>query len=98
MQVPEKNPLENEDEAWAKRAKFKSNLTFVGLLDQYIDNISERVFSAKDYTYQGHVVPALWLNDRFCAYKTIPVKKRLDFVAEVVLEDLLEVKEYFRNV
>lgn len=83
---PEKNPLENEDEAWAKRAKFKSNLAFVGLLDQYIDNISERVFSAKDYNYEGHVVQASWINDRFNAYKKIPVKKRLVSVAGDVRE------------
>ena len=83
---PEKNPLENEDEAWVKRAKFKSNLAFVGLLDQYIYNISERVFSAKDYTCQGHVVPAAWINDRFNAYRNIPVKKRLASVAGDVRE------------
>lgn len=85
---PEKNPLENEDEAWAKRAKFKSNLAFVGLLDQYIDNISERVFAAKDYTYQGHVIQAVWINERFNVYKTIPVKKRLASVAGDVREFL----------
>ena len=32
------------------RIDFKSNLAFVGLLDQYICNMSERVFIAKDYT------------------------------------------------
>lgn len=82
----EKNPLENEDEAWTKRAKFKSNLAFVGLLDQYICNISERVFLAKDYTYRGHVVQAAWINEKFNAYKTIPVKKRLASVAEDIRE------------
>ena len=85
---PEKNPLENEDEAWKKRAKFKSNLAFVELLDQYISNISERVFSAKDYTYQGHVVQAAWINERFKAYAKIPVKRRLTSVAEDVREHL----------
>lgn len=83
---PEKNPLENEDEAWAERAKFKSNLAFVGLLDQYIDDMSERVFSAKDYTYQGHVVQAAWIKERFNTYKNIPVKKRLASVAGDVRE------------
>lgn len=83
---PEKNPLENEDEVWEKRAKFKSNLAFVELLDQYIDNISERVFSAKDYTYQGHIVQAGWINERFIAYKTVPVKKRLTSVAGDIRE------------
>ena len=85
---PEKNPLENEDEASAKRARFKSNLAFVGLLDQYIYHISERVFKAKDYTCQGHVVPDAWINDRFNAYRNIPVKKRLASVASDVRERL----------
>ncbi|MGN0484193.1 MAG: HelD family protein, partial [Lachnospiraceae bacterium] len=83
---PEKNPLENEDEAWKKRAKFKSNLAFVGLLDEYIHNISERVFSAKDYTYQGHVVKAAWMKERFDNYKEMPVKKRLASVAGDIRE------------
>ena len=85
---PEKKPLENEDEAWAKRAKFKSSLAFVGLLDQYICNMSERVFSAKDYTCQGHVVQAAWINGRFNAYKEIPVKKRLASVAGDIREQM----------
>lgn len=66
--------MENEDEAWAKRAKFKSNLTFVELLDQYICNMQERVLAAKDYTCQGHVVQAEWIRERFYAYKKIPIK------------------------
>lgn len=85
---PEKNPLENEDEAWAKRAKFKSDLVFVGLLDQYINNLSERVFSAKDYIYQDYDVEASWINKRFSAYEKTPVKKRLTFVAEDIRERL----------
>ena len=85
---PEKNPLEHEDEAWAKRARFKSNLAFVGLLDQYICNMPERVFSAKDYTCQGHVVQAEWINERFKAYAKIPVKKRLTSVAGDIREQL----------
>ena len=85
---PEKNPLEHEDEAWAKRARFKSNLAFVGLLDQYICNMPERVFSMKDYTYQGHVVQAEWINERFKAYAKIPVKKRLTSVAGDIREQL----------
>lgn len=70
---PEKNPLENEDEAWKKRAKFKSNMAFVELLDQYIKKLSERVFLAKDYTYQDNVVQASWIRERFHAYEKIPV-------------------------
>lgn len=95
---PEKNPLENEDEAWAKRAKFKSNLAFVELLDQYICNISKRVFSAKDYTYQGHVVQAAWINERFNAYTTIPVKKRLALVAKDVREHLRSMMGMWEDV
>ncbi|MDD6071513.1 MAG: AAA family ATPase, partial [Clostridiales bacterium] len=85
---PEKNPLEHEDETWAKRARFKSNLAFVGLLDQYICNMPERVFAAKDYTCQGHVVQAEWINERFKAYAKIPVKKRLASVAGDIREQL----------
>ena len=84
----EKNPLENKDGAWEKRARFKSSLAFVGLLDQYICNMPERFFSAKDYTCQGHVVQAAWINERFNTYKEIPVKKRLALVAGDVRERL----------
>ena len=85
---PENNPLEKEDEAWAQRAKYKSNLAFVEIMDQYISNISERVFSAKDYTYQGHVVPAAWIKERFHSYQKMPVKKRLASLAGDVREFL----------
>lgn len=53
-----------------------------------IHNISERVFSAKDYTCQGHVVQASWINERFNAYKKVPVKKRLVLVAGDIREHL----------
>lgn len=84
--APEKNSLDDEDEAWAKRAKFKSNLAFVGLLDQYIDHMAERIFSAKDYTCQGHVVQAASIRERFVSYKNYPVKQRLVFVAGDIRE------------
>lgn len=84
----EKNPLENEDEAWKKRARFKSNRAFVDLLDQYINKLSERVFLAKDYTYQDNVVQASWIQERFHAYEKIPVKQRLTFVAGDIREKL----------
>ena len=88
-----KNQITAEDvmilsEAWAKRAKYKSNLAFVEIMDQYISNISERVFSAKDYTYQGHVVPAAWIKERFHSYQKMPVKKRLASLAGDVREFL----------
>lgn len=95
---PEKNPLEYEDEAWAKRAKFKSNLAFVGLLDQYICNMPERVFSAKDYICQGHVVQATWINERFKAYVKIPVKKRLASVAGDIREQLCSMMDMWAEV
>lgn len=88
LQDPEKNPLEQEEEAWKKRAKFKSNLAFVRLLDQYILKMPKRCFSEKNYTYQGHVVPATWIKERFHACKTIPVKKRLALVAGDIRERL----------
>ena len=84
----EKNPLENEDKAWAKRAQFKSNLAFVGLMDQYISNITERAFDMKDYSYRGHVVQAAWIRERFNAYGKVPVKNRLTFVAGDIREQL----------
>ncbi|MGN1171477.1 MAG: HelD family protein [Lachnospiraceae bacterium] len=85
---PEKDPLENEEEAWAKRAKFKSNLAFVEMLDRYICNMPKRVFAVKDYTCRGHVVPAAWIEERFNAYEKVPVKKRLASVAGDVRERL----------
>lgn len=84
----EKNALENEDEAWKKRVKFKSNMAFVELLDQYINNLPERVFLAKDYTHHDNVVQASWIRERFRAYEKIPVKQRLTFVAGDIREKL----------
>ena len=84
----EKSPLEEKNKLWIKRAKFKSTLAFVGLLDQYIDHMDERIFSAKDYTCEGHVVRAEWIRERFVSYKKYPAKQRLIFVAGDIREEL----------
>ena len=62
--------------------RFKSTLDFVYLMDQYIELMPEFVFVPTDYVYEGFRVTGEWIRERFLAYGTCPVKKRLAMVAD----------------
>ncbi len=85
---PEKNTLEVQDENWRERVRFKSTLAFVRLLEDYVQNLADRVFKPKDYCCGGHTVSAEWIGQRFRFYGTLPVKKRLTFLAEDIRGNL----------
>lgn len=82
---PERDPLETQDAQWAERVRFKSSLQFVKLLDTYIDRLPDRIFAPLDYTFGGFRADAKWISERFHAYRTDPVKRRLAMVAEDIL-------------
>ncbi len=78
---PDKDPLETEDPAWAQRARFKSTLDFVRLLERFAAEIPALIFAPSDYTCGPFSVTAAWIQARFFAYQSQPIKKRLALVA-----------------
>ena len=79
---PDRDPFEMQDRAWGERVRFKSTLDFVYMMDQYIEQMPEFIFVPTDYVYEGFRVTGEWIRDRFLAYGTCPVKKRLAMVAD----------------
>ena len=79
---PDRDPFEMQDRAWEERVRFKSTLDFVYMMDQYIEQMPEFIFVPTDYVYEGFRVTGEWIRDRFLAYGTCPVKKRLAMVAD----------------
>ena len=71
-----------QDEAWSERERFKSTLDFVSLMDQYIEQLPEFIFIPTDYVYGSFSAKGEWIRDRFLAYGTCPLKKRLAMVAD----------------
>ena len=79
---PDQDPLENRDEAWAERARFKSTLSFVRQLDRFIERLPELVFAPADYTFGRFTASAEMIQSRFAAYSQYPVKDRLRMIAD----------------
>lgn len=79
---PDRDPFETQDETWSERVRFKSTLDFVSLMDQYIEQLPEFIFIPTDYVYGSFSAKGEWIRDRFLAYGTCPVKKRLAMVAD----------------
>ena len=79
---PDRDPFEIQDRAWGERVRFKSTLDFVYMMDQYIEQMPEFIFVPTDYVYEGFRVTGEWIRERFLAYGTCPVKKRLAMVAD----------------
>lgn len=79
---PDRDPFETQDETWSERVRFKSTLDFVSLMDQYIEQLPEFIFIPTDYVYGSFSAKGEWIRDRFLAYGTCPVKKRLAMVVD----------------
>lgn len=78
----EPDPLENQDTKWAERVRFKSTLDFVKQMDRYLEQLPELIFEAEDYRFGSFEVTADWITDRFHAYQSQCIKKRLKLIAD----------------
>lgn len=104
----EKDPLEINDAKWAERVRFKSTLDFVKLIDDYIKQMPNKIFTPEDYTFGGFTAKSDWIQSRFEAYNRYPVKRRLEKVAEdihyrfesdnIMEDDLPRVKSILKSL
>lgn len=78
----DKDPLETPDEEWRQRARFRSTMEFVSLMDGYIKRMPDDIFSPGDYAFGRFTVEASWLQSRYRAYGSHPVKRRLSMLAD----------------
>lgn len=80
----DKDPLETVDEKWAERVRFKSTLNFVRQMEQFLTEVPALIFEPVEYSYGRFSVSADWIRARFLSCKSIPIKKRLFMIAEVI--------------
>lgn len=93
---PDKDPLSTTDSGWIERSQFKSTMEFVKLMDEYISDLPERVFTATDIDFEEFHIPADWIQGRYDVYKRFPVMKRLEVIGDDVQERILteNIREY----
>ncbi len=82
----EKDPLLQDDAGWAERARFKSTMDFVQLLDEYIKQMPSMVFSPSDCSFERFTARAEMIAARYKVYGKYPVKRRLEMIAEDIYE------------
>jgi DNA helicase-2/ATP-dependent DNA helicase PcrA len=83
---PGKDPFETDDPKWAERIRFKSTLNFLKMMDEYLAGMPETVFEPSDYTFERFTAKSEWIQSRFTAYHGRPVKRRLQMIAEDILD------------
>ncbi len=83
---PDKDPFETDDPKWAERIRFKSTLNFLKIMDEYLARMPETIFEPSDYTFDRFSVHSEWIQSRFTAYHRHPVKRRLQMIADDILD------------
>ncbi len=85
---PDRVDRRKDEKEWRRRVQYKSTLSFVRQMDEYIARLPERVLDPKEYRYNRFSVSAEWIRTRFGAYPGQPLMRRLAVVAE-------DIHEYF---
>ncbi len=78
----DKDPFETDDPEWAERIRFKSTLSFLRMMDEYLASMPETVFAPSDYTFGRFSAKSKWIQSRYAVYHRHPVKRRLQMIAE----------------
>lgn len=80
--------LENTDEEYIKRIRFKASYDFLGLLDKYIIHIENNYFKAEDVRVGRIPIPHEYLTEKFKTYHRLPMRNRFDPIAKDIIEEL----------
>lgn len=90
---PDKDPIRMDDPKWAERARLKSTLDFLRLMDDYLERMPGEIFDPSDYTVARFIAKKEWIRDRFASYGNYPVKRRLQMIA-IDIHDRFESENY----
>lgn len=82
--------LEEHDDAFVERIRFKSTFEFLSKLNQYFIHIENNYFNCEEIRVAGTVVPYPYIEERFRAYHRIPILKRVPEVVKDVLQYVRE--------
>lgn len=78
--------LDDHDEHFVERIRFKSSFGFLSKLNQYLIHIENNYFNFEEIRVAGTVVPFPFIEERFRAYHRIPLLKRAPEVVRDVLQ------------
>lgn len=81
-----RDPIEYYDPAWNERARFKSTLDFVRMMDKYLEYAAKEYFIPTDYEFGPFRAARDWILKRYSAYSKYPMKRRLHEVSKDILE------------
>lgn len=83
--------LDNHDEAFIERIRFKSSFEFLSKLNQYLIHIENNYFTFTELRVGKVVVPFPFILERFKAYHRIPLLKRFPEVVK-------DIQNHVRNI
>ena len=82
--------LDNHDQAFIERIRFKSSFEFLSQLNQYLIHVENNYFTVKELRVGNTIVPLPFLLAKFKTFHRVPLLKRFALVAE-------EVRAYVRD-
>ncbi len=82
--------LENHDEAYIDRIRFKSSFEFLSNLNKYLIYIENNYFTFTELRIAGTVVPFPFIEEKFKAYHRMPLLKRFPEIVK-------DVQQYVRT-
>lgn len=85
--------LETPDKNTITRIKYKASFEFVDELNKYIRYIDEKYFLPDKVEFKGIEVPSSYTLSLYRSYNRLPIKQRLDEVANTVL---IKIKTEYR--
>ena len=82
--------LNQPDETFIERIKFKSSFEFLSKLNQYVIHLENNYFTFTELKIGSTIVPFPFISEKFKAYHRIPLLKRYPEVAK-------DISQYVRN-
>src|SRR5688572_30554835 len=82
--------LENDDESYIDRIRFKSSFEFLSKLNQYLIYIENNYFTFTELRVAGTVVPFPFIEEKFKAYHRMPLLKRFPEIVK-------DISQYVRD-
>jgi DNA helicase-2/ATP-dependent DNA helicase PcrA len=78
--------LDQNDEAFVERIRFKSSFQFLSKLNQYFIHITNNFFEQREIRVAGIVVPGPLILEKFKSYHRMPLLKRIPEVVKDILQ------------
>lgn len=81
--------LEDKEEGFIERIKFKSSIEFISMVDKFLLHIEATQFHAIDLKIGRIPVPASFITERFKFYHRLPLMQRYDPVATDIVNEIM---------